>query len=435
MNELLETLPIWIYGAGLMSLMIMGSGFFSGSETALFYLSREEVRRLQAGGAGARLAASLMRDPDRLLTVVLFWNLLINLSYFAVSLVTAKRLVDAGAPTSAGLLSFFSLVAMILFGEVAPKSFAVIFRRQIAVLASWPLAIAARILDPVLPLLGTTTRGLQRAMWPGLKAEPYLELDDIEKAIDSSGLENELILLEQKILGRILHLSEMAAEELMRPRGSYEVYLSPVTTENIQAEYGNSYLFLGDDDTDVVTKAIPLSEISYLPENQIETLAEPVTYVPWCATVAETLASLRSNILNVAAVVNEYGETIGVITESDILDTLFNPESSRGRRLLDRDPVRELPDGRIVADGLTTLRYLAQFLDVDYEPDEEGLHTIVALMHDVLERFPSVGDRTTWENYIFQVIQSGEPGDPIQVELLMNEGDAEANDDVSRKLS
>ncbi|MBT5018055.1 MAG: DUF21 domain-containing protein, partial [Planctomicrobium sp.] len=61
MNELFVTFPIWIVGALVMSVLILASGFFSGSETALFYLSREELRRLQAGGAGAKLAARLMR--------------------------------------------------------------------------------------------------------------------------------------------------------------------------------------------------------------------------------------------------------------------------------------------------------------------------------------------------------------------------------------
>lgn len=419
MNELLATFPIWIFGTLTMCGLILASGFFSGSETALFYLSREELRRLQAGSAGAKLAARLMRNPDRLLTVVLFWNLLINLTYFAVSLVTAKRLVDAGAPTTAGLLSFLSLLGMILFGEVAPKSLAVIFRRSIAVWASWPLAVAVRILEPILPLLGATTRGLQRAMWPELKPEPYLQLDDIEKAIESSELGNELIQLEQKILGRILHLSEMTAEEIMRPRGSYEVFLPPVSYAQFRAQSAvSNYFFLGDDNQDVVTRAIPLAEVSSLPDQKLESLSEPVTYVPWCSTVAETLSKLRTHLINVAAVVNEYGETIGVITEDDILDTLFNPDSSRARRLLDRDPIRELKNGQIIAEGVTTLRYLSQWLDIDYEPDEDGLHTIVALMHDDLERFPAVGDESMWEGYRFRVVNSGRPGEPIQVEVV-----------------
>ncbi len=418
MNELAATVDLWLPGVIVMSILIMASGFFSGSETTLFYLSREELRRLQFGGSSARLAAQLMRNPDRLLTVVLFWNLVINLTYFSVSIITAKGLVDANANTAAGVLSVGALLVMILLGEVAPKSIAVILRRTIAVWASWPLAVASRILDPILPILGATTRGLRRAIWPHLKPEPYLEVDDIEKAIETSELENDLVQLEQKILGRILHLSEMTAEELMRPRGSYDVFLPPLSKQQLLSQCESSaYLFLGQEDRDTVTNAISLAEISSLPVENFESIAEVVTYVPWCTTVAETLSRLRGNLVSVAVVVNEYGESIGVITEDDILDTLLDPQSSRARRLLDREPIHQLPNGKIIAEGVTTLRYLSQWFDVDYEPGEDGLSTIVGLMHEDLERFPEIGDESIWEKYRFRVVQGGGPRGSIQVEV------------------
>lgn len=419
MNDLISTFSIWSPGAFVMTLLVFGSGFFSGSETALFYLSREELRRLQSGSTAARQAARLMRDPDRLLTVVLFWNLVINLTYFAVSLVTAKRLVDAGHTGIAGGMSLVSLVGMILFGEVLPKSLAVIFRRTIAIWASWPLALAIRILNPILPILGATTRALQRALFPHLKVEPYLEIEDIERAIDSSEVGVELIHLEQKILGRILELAEMRSEELMRPRGTYPVFRSPVTVQNLAVfDEDFPYLILADGESETLTGAIPLAELSRRPDGDLEKLAEKLDYVPWCGKVSEVLSILRTNIHSVAAVVNEYGECIGIITEDDIVDTLLNPESSRGRRILDRDPVHALDHGRYLADGLTTLRYLAQRIGVDFEVRDDGLLTIAGLMHDRLERFPEVGDECLWEGYLLRVTFAGEPGDALQVEVM-----------------
>ena len=404
-----------------MGLLIVGSGFFSGSETALFYLSREELRRLQTGGPSARLAASLMRDPDRLLTVVLFWNLVINLSYFAISLVTAQHLIEAGHSTLAGGLSFAALFGIILFGEVIPKSVAVIFRRRIAILASWPLAVAVRIISPILPTLGATTRGLKRAMFPNLKAEPYFEIDDIERAIDSSEVGTEIVQLEQRILSRIVDLTEMKAEELMRPRGTYPVLSPPIDLQDLVG-LGQDfpYLLVGDGETESLNGAIPLDEMSSFPKANLEASAEAVVYVPWCGKVSEALSKMRTELVSIAVVLNEYGESIGVITEDDVVDTLLNPESSRAKRLLDREPVRKLKDGRFLADGLTTLRYLSQRVGLDFEPRDDGLLTIAALMHDQLERFPSVGDQCNWEGLHFRVTKAGEPGESIQVEVIRN---------------
>ena len=419
MNDLITTFSIWSPGAFVMALLIIGSGFFSGSETALFYLSRDELRRLQTGSAAARQAARLMHDPDRLLTVVLFWNLIINLTYFAVSLVTAKKLVDTGHSALAGGLSLAALLGIILFGEVLPKSLAVIFRRPVAVWASWPLALAVRILNPILPMLGATTRGLRRAMFPHLMTEPYLEIDDIERAIDTSEVGVELIHLEQKILGRILELNGMRTEELMRPRGTYPVFHPPLKANDL-AHFDKDfpYLILADPQSETLTGAIPLAELSTVPSTQFESLAEKMIYVPWCGKVSDVLSKLRTSILSVAAVVNEYGECIGVITEDDITDTLLNPESSRGRRILDRDPVHAMGNGHYIAAGLTTLRYLSQRIGRDFEVGDDGLLTIAGLMHDRLERFPVVGDECLWEGYLIRVTTAGEPGEALQVEIM-----------------
>ncbi|MCA8996377.1 MAG: DUF21 domain-containing protein [Planctomycetaceae bacterium] len=423
MNQFLDSASLWLPGILVMTAIVFGSAFFSGSETALFYLSRDDLRRMRSGHAGERLAATLLKDPDRLLTTVLFWNLVLNLAYFSVSLVTAKRLLDAGQPTAAGVLSFGGLVGIIIFGEVAPKSAAVLFCRPIAVLASLPLSIAAKVLDPVLPFLGATTRAMRRIGWPHLKPEPYLEVDDIERAVETSELGVELVRIEQQILGRILELSDMTAEEIMRPRGTYQLWQPPVHLRQIR-ERGTlpEFLLIAGEDRDTVSFAVDLYDQARLPDENLEKLAEKVVYVPWCATASDTLAKIRSSLVSVATVINEYGETIGIVTEDDILDTLLNPQSSRGKRLLEREPVVMTGDGEIIADGLATLRYLAQRLDIDYDIEDGAPVTVAALIHDELERFPEVGDICRWTRYDMVVIHAGEPGDPIQVRLQPTHG-------------
>jgi len=417
MNEFIETASIWLPGVLTMVGLILASGFFSGSETALFYLSREELRQMSAGTSGERLAASMMRNPDRLLTVVLFWNLVINLAYFSISLVIAKRLVDGSHNSTAGVISVGALVGMILFGEVAPKSLAVIFRKQIAVWASWPLALAARVLDPVLPLLGATTRGLRRAIWPKLKHEPYLEFDDIERAVDTSTLGAEMVKLEQQILSRILDIVEMRSEELMRPRGSYKVWEPPIHIKDLRSGPDNDDIILiSNGKADLIHKAIYLRDMSHLPNEHIESVAEDVIYVPWCGTVSDTLSQLRNKLLSVACVINEYGEIVGVITEDDIIDTLMNPNSSRTARLLERDPIRKRDNGYLV-DGLTTLRYLAERLGFDFDPAEDEPLTVTALLHSQMQRFPEVGDTCSWQGYTMTVHRAGERSDGLQVTL------------------
>ncbi|MCA9075728.1 MAG: DUF21 domain-containing protein [Planctomycetaceae bacterium] len=416
MNGILEALTIVLPGMLVLLALTLVSGFFSGSETALFYLSRDELRSLQLGKPRERVVAQLLRDPDRLLTAVLFWNLLINLTYFAVSVVLARQLANAGHPAAAGVMSVASLAAIIAFGEVLPKSLAVVFHRRVAVLVSWPLAVSVRLLDPILPWLGLTTRIIRRTVWPHIRPEPYLHADDLERAVETSNLSAETILHEQQILHRILDLSEIRVEEIMRPRGTYATFGSPVTMSDLKGKaLATDYLLLRDDrvregDTDSIGGVVPLLSLWKATDEDLSQQSEPVVHVPWCATVADLLQTLRSRLCDVAVIVNEYGETIGIVTYEDLIDTILVPQPSRAKRVLGREVVLEVAEGRYHVDGLTTLRYLSQRLGFEYEPTEEGLHTVAGMFHEEFERLPQVGDECTWNGYALRVIEAAERG-------------------------
>jgi CBS domain containing-hemolysin-like protein len=119
---------------------------------------------------------------------------------------------------------------------------------------------------------------------------------------------------------------------------------------------------------------------------------------------------MRDELASVAVVVNEYGETIGVVNHEDLVDTVLAPEPSRARRVLRREPVLEVAPKRYHVDGITSLRYLAQRLNVDYEPTVDGLTTISGLLHDELERLPNVGDEIVWHGWKIQVIDADRRG-------------------------
>ena len=399
---------------GLLTLaaLILASGFFSGSETALFYLSRDELRSLHAGRPRERMAAELLRDPDRLLSAVLFWNLVINLSFFAVSVVLAKQLIDRGESALAGVVGIGSLAAIIILGEVVPKSLAVVFHRRIAALVSWPLALAVRLLDPALPALGTLTRVLRRTFWPHVRREAYLHADDLERAVEASELSEQSVEQERRVLHRTLDLSEITVEEVMRPRGTYDAHSSSVTAADLsRSGVVPDYLMVKDEtdgtgDPDAIAGAVPLATLSARPEGPLSALAEPVIHVPWCASLADTLQMLRDNLCDVAVAVNEFGETIGVATYEDVIDTVLVEQPSRAKRILRREPVLEVAPGKYHVDGLTTLRYLSQRLNLEYAPTAEGLLTVAGLLHDELERLPQVGDECRWNGYDLRVIDT-----------------------------
>ena len=95
-----------------------------------------------------------------------------------------------------------------------------------------------------------------------------------------------------------------------------------------------------------------MTESHTIPVQHLEAAAEEVVHVPWCTDVAYTLQLMRERFCSLASVVNEYGETVGIVTNEDIVDTMLMPQSSRAKRLLRREPVLKLLPGGITSKEL-----------------------------------------------------------------------------------
>lgn len=406
MQALLEN-PDTLLLMSAMLCLLVGSGFFSASETALFFLSTEEVQAFQRNGRPSeRIVVALLKQPDRLLTAVLFWNLLINLTFFAVGVVISGKLISTGNNTAAGVFGLLNLSLMIVFGEVVPKSSAVMFRQPLSRLVSFPLAFAVQIFDPLAPTFESVTRTLRRVFWPEIKREQYLHPEDLEQAIENSAGNKSVLLQERQVLHNILNLSEIQAEEVMRPRGTYRAIAAPVHLSDLaDTPIPADYLVILAEEGDDVVGAVPLASFTVLARKNLENAAEDVIHVPWCAPVAQVLQRLEDASLSLASVINEYGETIGVVTYEDIVDSIVSAEPSRARRVLQRDPVLNIGPETWHVDGMTSLRYLSRRLNIDFEPEVDGQVTVAGVFHEQLQRMPELDDKCHWQSYELTILE------------------------------
>jgi putative hemolysin len=416
---LIESAP-WLLAMGL---LLFCSAFFSSSEAALFYLNRQERRRLASGNRAQRMAAALLAEPDRLLTAVLFWNLLINITYFTIVSLISIALERQGRTTEAGVFAVGSLLVIIVFSEILPKSVAVLQPRIVAVLVGVPLSAAVRVVDPVMPGLRLVNLLSQRVLWPGFKPEPYLRVGDLERAVELSISDAALLEQEQTVLQRIVSFSEIRADELMRPRTALLAFHPPVALADLGGRLPPSgYLLVTEPDSDEVAAAIALKRLWNVPTEHIEEFAEPVVYLPWCTTVAEALETMQRSSRRVAAVINEFGETIGILTADDILDEIFSPASSRSQRLLQRVPIRQVDHNLWHVTGMTSLWRLVRHFDVD-RPASKSV-TVAGVIQEVLERLPNPGDQCRWGPFHFKVIDVPQRGQLI-VELTRTDAGRE----------
>jgi CBS domain containing-hemolysin-like protein len=157
-----------------------------------------------------------------------------------------------------------------------------------------------------------------------------------------------------------------------------------------------------------VAAAIHLKDLYDVPDQHLEFYAEPVVYIPWCATVADALQSLRSKNRQVAAIVNEYGETIGILTFEDILDTLFTYSPSRSKILMDRKPIHDIAPGVWLVAGVTSLRSLSRYLKQPL-PASKSV-TIAGVIQEMLGRLAQAGDQCRWGPFQLKVLEAPERG-------------------------
>jgi CBS domain containing-hemolysin-like protein len=118
----------------------------------------------------------------------------------------------------------------------------------------------------------------------------------------------------------------------------------------------------------------------------------------------------------VAAVVNELGETVGILTFDDLVDTIFTRAPSRVRRLLRRVPIRQVGRGRWQVTGMTGVRRLARFFNVVL-PTSKSV-TVAGIVQECLERFPEVGDQCGWGPFHLKVVEMPDR-DQLVVELTL----------------
>lgn len=402
MNSILELIPS-IAGMGV---LLVCSGLFSASEAALFFLRPGDRRAMQRGSTGERVADQLLSNPDRLLSAILFWNLLVNTAYFTLASISTLQLERSETWGNSWAVAFgvAALLLMILFGELLPKSIGVIVSRQFARAVAIPLSIAVRVLDPLMPLLEGANLFSRRLLLPHFQKESYLGIHDLERAIQLSISDAELLRQEQTVLNNIVLLSDIRVDEWMRPRTQFQTFRPPVHLSDVQGkELRSGYLLITEFKLDEISRSVRLADVWEMPARNIDRLAVPVLYIPWCTTVAHTLERMQRLERDVAVIVNEHGETIGVLTIEDIFDTILSYAPSRSKRLLDENPIHYIRPNCWVVSGMVGLRQLSRRLHLEL-PQTKSI-TIAGVIQEKLQRLARPGDVCQWGPFELRVLE------------------------------
>jgi len=350
----------------LVGLLVL-SGSFSGSETALVALSMARVEALvQEGRAGAAALYRLKKDPSRMLTTILIGNNLVNIGASAMATVIATReFGEAGPGIAVGALTLFILV----FGEITPKSLATRNPERISLFAAVPLLMFMKLMYPLVWMFGHFTTWVHRIS--GGHEEPTVTESELIGMLGHGVAEGEIERGEREIIERVFEFNDLKVQDVMTPKGKLFVLdgsLSVAEAVPLVTDQPYSRIPVYEDNPDDIVKVIFLRDLlnataSKQLDVRIGSIAHQPLFVSQFQPLDDLFETFRRHRRHFSIVVDEYGEVRGVATLEDLMEELVGEiydESDVTPPSLD-----EGANDEITVDGNTELRIVEQYFDAE----------------------------------------------------------------------
>ncbi|HET9694843.1 MAG TPA: HlyC/CorC family transporter [Steroidobacteraceae bacterium] len=394
----------------LLLVLILFSAFFSGTETALMSVNRYRLRHLvREGSSAARMTETLLERPDRLIGMILICNNFVNSA--AAAIVTIIMLQLGGESLAAIGVAVFTVV-LILFGEVAPKTFGALYPERIALPAAVVYTGLLKVLYPIVAMTNLVANGVLRVLGVTREEANRTSLSSEELRTVVAEASTVIPHRHQRMLMSILDLEKITVEDIMVPR--HEIYGIDVTDDwddiveqirdcrhtRIPVYEGNLETLIGILHMKKVARLFALDEFD---REQLVALArtrEPY-YVPEGTSLNTQLLQFQRQRRRVAFVVDEYGDVQGLITLEDLLEEIVG-EFTSDTSILHKDVQRERNDSFVV-NASASVRTLNR--KMGWALPTAGPRTLNGLIIEQMETIPAPGQRLRIGDYSLEVLQ------------------------------
>ena len=400
-----------IIAAALAAILLIFSGFASGSEIAFFSLSPQDLSELDPDKNPTDEKIQMLRqDSERTLATILITNNFVNVTIIMLCNFVFGKVVDFGGAVWLQILCITVLLTflLLLFGEIMPK----IFARQN------PLAFCRRITGPLLLM--------RKLFWPietvllhsGILAEKVvkqdsrvLSVDDLEQALELTD-KNE-IKEEESMLQGIIRFGDETAKEVMTSRQDVvdlDIKSSFQDVLNCIVENNYSRIPVYQDNSDNIRGVLYIKDLlphlSKPATFRWQSLIRPPYFVPETKKIDDLLREFQDNKVHIAIVVDEFGGTSGIVTLEDILEEVvdeINDEYDEEER-----NYTKLNQNTYVFEGKTLLTDFCKILEIsdeEFEEVEGDADTLAGLLLELKGDFPVVHEKFYYKNYQFEILE------------------------------
>jgi len=408
----LQDIPLaWLFA--LLVVLVSLSAFFSSTETALMSINRYRLRhRAREGSSGARATEKLLETPDRLIGLILVCNNFVNSA--AAAIVTVICLTLGGEGFAAIGVAIFTVV-LIIFGEVAPKTFGALYPERLALPAALIYQVLLKVLHPVVWTTNLLANGVLRVF--GITREKASTTSLSREELRTVVAEASTVIphRHQRMLMSILDLERIHVEDIMVPRS--EIAGIDVTDEwedilDQLRDSRHTRLPVYDGSLDELVGILHMKKVARLmardefDREQLVALArarEPY-YVPEGTSLNTQLLNFQRQRRRVAFVVDEYGDVQGLVTLEDLLEEIVG-EFTSDTSSLHKDVHKEKGSSFIV-NAAASVRTLNR--KMGWSLPTSGPRTLNGLIIEYLETIPEAGTSLRINDYAIDVLQTGE---------------------------
>lgn len=373
-------------------------------------INRYRLRhQAKAGDKAAQQVGRLLERPDRLIGLILLGNTFFNILASSLATIIAIRFLgEAGIVISTVILT----LALLVFGEVAPKTIAALHPERIAYPAAAVLTPLLKVFYPLVWLTNLVVNNLLRLfrVTVQISNQQSLSAEELRTVVLEAGV--MIPKRHQAMLLGILELEEITVNDIMVPRNAIEGIDLEDPWEDIVVRLTRSpytRLLVYRDTIDQVVGFLHLRKVLYLMSHKpdftrtdLESLLREPYFIPEGTSLTRQLLNFQQQRRRVGLVVDEYGDVLGMVTLEDILEEIVgefttDPATSGNRNLVAR------ADGGYTVDGRTSIRTLNRVLG--WRLPTDGPRTLNGLVMEQLEAIPEPGARLTLAGHPTEIVE------------------------------
>ena len=416
----------------ILIILLILSAFFSSAETALTTVNKIRIRSLaDEGNKRAKSVLKVTDDSGKMLSAILIGNNIVNLS--AASLTTSLAYSFGGSMVA--IASGILTVLILLFGEITPKTMATIHSEKMSLLYAPVIHFFMKIMTPLIFVINGLSTGVLLLLRIDPKAKnTAMTENELRTIVDVSHEYGVIESDEREMINNVFDLGDARAKDVMVPRVHVTFAdINSTYTELIEIFREDKFtrLPIFEDTTDNVVGTINMKDLllyDNTKEFNIRDILREAYFTYEYKSISELLVEMRQASFNIAIVLDEYGETAGLITLEDILEEIVG-EIHDEYDENEEDFIQEISDREYIVEGSINLDDLNDRLDLNLSSEEYD--SLGGFIIEYLDRLPEKGDSITTEEGIRMVVETLDKNRIESVHLYLPE--PASNDDSHKE--